>query len=366
MKSRQRILGLYFFHRIFFVFLVIFLQGCQFPGPDLKTESPVPSPLPKENFSKPKFENEKLDFGPWGKFITKKKNQTVYFKIPSGASFHGQIERLKNRCKRQKYEGVHETWKRSRTPQRVVLEFQKKGKSLKLDVRQKISGRIVLVIDDVGHNRKWLMLLQNIDRPMTLAVLPYLPYSKQMARLQGEHFEVILHLPMENLSGLDPGPGAILTGMTDEEIRQKVNEAVESVPGIVGANNHMGSKATADERVMGIVLEELRQKGLIFLDSLTGASAGPRVAREKQILIRSRDVFLDDESDLEYIQNQLVKVKKIAARRGEAIGIGHFKENTLLAIRGIVSEFEDEGFQFVFLSAFYLSGQSLPDEEAQS
>jgi len=349
MKSSPR----HFYYPVLFVCLGVFLQGCQFSGPaaDIK-KSPQP-PLPAEYSPKAEYESKKPDFGPWEKFVTQKKDGVIYFKIPSRGSFRRQVHRIENRFKRQKYEKVREVWKRSQTPKRVVIDFQKNGKRLKLDIRQKIEGRIVLVIDDVGHNRKWLALLEKIDRPMTLAVLPFMPYSRQMSRLQGNGFEIILHLPMENLSGLDPGPGAILTEMTDEEIRQKVDEALESVPGAVGANNHMGSKATADERVMGIILEKFHEKGLIFLDSLTGSSAGSRVAREKGIFIHSRDVFLDDEADLEYIENQLLEVKKIAARRGEAIGIGHFKENTLLAIGRIVSQFEDEGFQFVFLSSFY-------------
>lgn len=346
MKYRFRI-------SVFLLFLAIVFQGCQLPG--LMPEEPrsFPSPFPKKDFKKSQFANEKVDLGSWEKFIIKKDGKAIYFKISSGVSFRSRIERLKKRLIHQKYGLIKETWKRRKTPQCAILEFQKKEERLRMVIDQKITGRIVLVIDDVGHNRKWLDLLYEINRPMTLAVLPYTPYSNQMARQENKNFQIILHLPMENLSGLDPGPGAILTDMGDDEIRQKIDEAVNSVPGAIGANNHMGSKATADARVMGIVLDELNRKGLIFLDSLTGASAGPEAAREKGIYIRSRDVFLDDESDLEYIKGQLLKLKKIAARRTEAIGIGHFKENTLLAIEDIVSEFEDEGFQFVFLSSFY-------------
>ena len=59
---------------------------------------------------------------------------------------------------------------------------------------------------------------------------------------------ILLHLPMEAKTGRNPGPGAILTGAEEEEIATRVGENLASVPGAIGVNNHMGSKATANEK----------------------------------------------------------------------------------------------------------------------
>jgi hypothetical protein len=49
---------------------------------------------------------------------------------------------------------------------------------------------------------------------------------------------------------------AIWTYMTEAQIRHTVEAAVSSIPGLVGVNNHMGSKATANEGVMKALMKE--------------------------------------------------------------------------------------------------------------
>src|SRR5690606_41144538 len=53
------------------------------------------------------------------------------------------------------------------------------------------------------------------------------------------------------------------------------------LPHVSGVNNHMGSKATADPRVVSDVLRAVKEAGLFFLDSRTTAdSVVAQVARE--------------------------------------------------------------------------------------
>ena len=85
--------------------------------------------------------------------------------------------------------------------------------------------------------------------------------------------EVLVHLPMGPKDGASSGVNAILVGLNDEEIRRRVRRALQSVPHARGINNHMGSKATADKRVMRLVLSELKDHNLFFLDSRITASS---------------------------------------------------------------------------------------------
>ncbi|GJM81210.1 hypothetical protein HMSSN139_37060 [Paenibacillus sp. HMSSN-139] len=125
---------------------------------------------------------------------------------------------------------------------------------------------------------------------------------------------MIVHLPMEPKQGRPEwlGPGAILSSMTDEEIRRKVEAAVDQVPYAVGMNNHMGSKVTGDERVMSVILEVCRERGLFFVDSKTNYwSVIPRLSEEKGLPRLENDIFLDDVGSEEHVTGQLRQVLEL-------------------------------------------------------
>ena len=70
-----------------------------------------------------------------------------------------------------------------------------------------------------------------------------------------------------------------------------------------------------------------------FLDSLsTSGSVCRDVAREAGIGYARRNIFLDNESDPEYIKGQLQRLAERAVETGWAIGIGHDRVNTVEAI----------------------------------
>src|SRR4029079_18505840 len=118
-----------------------------------------------------------------------------------------------------------------------------------------------------------------------------------VSELRQRRAEILLHLPMEPKNGEDPGPGALLQGMSDEELKEKTLAALRAVPGAVGVNNHMGSKLSEEEGPMTAVLRILAARGLFFLDSRTSAqTVGYKVARELGVPAAERQVFLDSDS----------------------------------------------------------------------
>lgn len=189
----------------------------------------------------------------------------------------------------------------------------------------KSKGVLVFVIDDAGHNEWQLTPFLDLPGPVTIAVLPGLPYTVkagEMVKTAGK--ELILHQPMEALGGLDPGPGAIRADMDDETIRSILRRNLAELPGVVGMNNHMGSKATADVRVMSTVLDEVSNKGLYFLDSLTiGDSVVHSVASLMRQHTWERTVFLDNTPDKASILHYIEEGTKVAEKRGYAVMIGH-------------------------------------------
>ncbi len=213
--------------------------------------------------------------------------------------------------------------------------------------------RIAVVIDDVGYNLHQLEPFLEVDIPMTMAILPKLTYSADAARRAADAGkEVILHLPLEAIGGGNPGPGTIGVGDDDERVLRSLEENLTSVPGAVGANNHMGSRATGDERIMNLILEQIRERGLFFLDSRTTAdSVVSSVARRLNVPYTERHVFLDNEQDAESIDAALETAAEIAKAGGFAVVIGHVWTDILPRLLAAwAATLRDAGFEFVPLS----------------
>jgi len=222
-----------------------------------------------------------------------------------------------------------------------------------------VKGRIAIVIDDWGYSLNNAHYLQDIKAPITVAVLPGLPYSKTISRIARENGkQVILHLPLESKANKHPEKNTIYCSMSESEITAKFNQALRSVPGISGVNNHQGSKATEDYRVMGIILPEVKRKNLFFLDSrTTDKSVCGGIAKKSGTRYAKKDVFLDlpspalkDEKLKVYIKRQLIKLCQIALKRGYAVAIGHDRKDTLEVLKDNLPFLEEKGIKIIFAS----------------
>ena len=215
------------------------------------------------------------------------------------------------------------------------------------------SPKAAFIIDDLGYETEVAKKMMELEFPVALSILPFLQYSEFTAE-EGEknNKEIMLHLPMEaNNNGTDPGPGAIKSDMSEEEIRQAVRDCIFNFPYIIGVNNHMGSKITEDREIMEIVLEEIKKYNLFFIDSVTTKdSIAYEVAREMEIKSAVRSVFLDNENDMDYIKGQILEVQETALREGEAIAIGHSRINTFYVLKRMIPELIKAGIEIVPVS----------------
>jgi len=230
---------------------------------------------------------------------------------------------------------------------------------LKLSGRKKpavqiahVKGRIAIVIDDWGYNMNNAGLIGNIKSPLTASVLPNLPFSRSIADgLREKGFQVILHLPLESREGYRLEKNTILTSMSEQSIKQILLRDFYSLGPIKGVSNHMGSKATVDARIMGIIFAELKKRGLYFLDSLVSSgSVCSDEAKKLNLCYVRRDVFLDNVEEPQYIRKQIYKLKNLAELHGKAIGIGHDRKVTLEVLKDMIPQLEKEGYRFVFVS----------------
>lgn len=195
---------------------------------------------------------------------------------------------------------------------------------------------MAVVIDDVGENMYLLRRLLELDIPLAYAVWPHSTHTSESARLVRESGDPLLvHFPMQPQGWPDtnPGKGAVFTDMTADQIKKIVRQNLELVPGAQGVNNHMGSAFTEFYTGMKVVLDELDQEGLFFLDSrTTSRSAGRKAARKVGIPFYRRDVFIDNTRDVQAIILQLKKAERIARKHGVSIAIGHPHKETVAAL----------------------------------
>ncbi len=212
---------------------------------------------------------------------------------------------------------------------------------------------IAIVIDDLGIDQKRTRKTMALTAPLTLA---FLPYGYNLRQLSNEAaaagHELIVHLPMQpSLTDVDPGPNALLRGLSEDEIRERIAWNLSQFEGYVGINNHMGSAFSTWDEGMAVVLQELRDRGLFFLDSLTSPnSAARRVAASEGMDVLVRDVFLDNEADVDRVAERLAELEGIARRRGFAIGIGHPYDATADALSAWLPTLREKGLELVPLS----------------
>jgi hypothetical protein len=206
-----------------------------------------------------------------------------------------------------------------------------------------------IIIDDLGENLEAARQLLALPYSLTFSVLPHLRDSVETAmEARRAGHEVMLHLPMEAEAGSHaaPGEGEISVGMTSFEIEHILESDLASVPHAVGVNNHMGSRATADPRLMAAVMRSLAEHHLYFVDSrTTAASAALEAARQQGLPAFYRSVFLDDTKSVPYTLGQLRHFRRVLQDQGAALAIGHPYPTTIAALAKFLPELERDDVQ---------------------
>lgn len=214
-------------------------------------------------------------------------------------------------------------------------------------------AKMAIVVDDFGYSQEPIGMYLSINRPLTFAVLPYRPFSNEAAsRGLAAGVEIILHLPIEPMSGSEQSEERTVTsGMSDADIQSMVQKAIRSVPGIVGVNNHQGSRGTSDKRVMKLVLGTIKNNDLFFVDSRTSAkSVAMDTARQMGVPTTENDLFLDNSSEVSAIKNQLRQAIDITLKHGSATFICHARPHSAQALKEMIPEIEAKGIRLVFVS----------------
>jgi uncharacterized protein len=205
---------------------------------------------------------------------------------------------------------------------------------------------VAIVIDDLGYHKQLAADFIEVDAPLTLSFLPQAPFSGELVRQADQKGkETLLHLPMEpkEFPQVNPGPKALLTSMTDEEIRNILENYLDAFPQVAGVNNHMGSRFTENRDKMTLVLTLIKKRNLFFLDSRTTPdSVIFSLASPLGVKVIQRDIFLDHSEELPAIRGQLALLIRLAQERGLAVAVGHPYPQTLQALKEKMPELQEK------------------------
>lgn len=215
-----------------------------------------------------------------------------------------------------------------------------------------IKGRLAIVIDDCGSDMKTLQGLNALPIPLTYAVMPNKPHTTESANSGYDAGrKIFVHLPMEPLNVASSEKVYIGKDMKDGTVKDTANALLDQVPHAVGMNNHQGSAATADPRLMNAVMSVVKQRHLLYLDSRTNAaSVGEQTARTMGIGTTRNNLFIDNDKDVASIKKRILQGGQIAKNNGSAVVIGHCRPTTLAALKDSIDELHSEGIDIVFVT----------------
>ncbi|MDD5407972.1 MAG: divergent polysaccharide deacetylase family protein [Candidatus Cloacimonas acidaminovorans] len=218
---------------------------------------------------------------------------------------------------------------------------------------------VVIIIDDFGQNAGQLLDdFSVLPKEIAFSILPDLPYTQTVARLaEKTNHETLIHIPMQALDHqANPGKRYIRTGMDKYAISDLLQDFYAQIPNAVAANNHMGSEVTSDLATMNIILEELDNLGLYFLDSATtNKSAAFTAGKNLGVKIAKRDIFLDvpDNSDATII-NKIEGLAKYKGRNEPVVIITHcHNRDKLNALQKFLKQIDNMGIELISVSQLF-------------
>jgi len=200
----------------------------------------------------------------------------------------------------------------------------------KPDANATAKPKLAIIIDDMATEAD-VKNLKAIPYAITPSFMPPAPNHPNSATLAKEFEFYMVHLPLQAVKYTQAG--ALTTKSTQDEINARVAEIREQFAGAKFVNNHTGSRFTADEAAMKMLLSALLQKDFLFIDSVTTSRTKVKSAIDGRQAYVARDVFLDNKDSRAEVRKQLRWAVALAKKNGKAIAIGHPKRSTMAVLQ---------------------------------
>jgi len=210
---------------------------------------------------------------------------------------------------------------------------------------------LAIIIDDVSFKQD-VSKIKELPFKVTPSFFPPTKIHPNTPKLAKEFSFYMVHFPMEAYNYPHPEPKTLLVTSPISFIEKRVENIKKWFPRDRFVNNHTGSKFTSNYGAMVRLFKVLIKNHLIFIDSRTSSkSVADEVANKFHQKLLSRDVFLDNIQNKNYIRKQLKLAVKIAKKRGYAIAIGHPHSITMKTLRNSTDLLKD--VKMVYIKDIY-------------
>jgi polysaccharide deacetylase 2 family uncharacterized protein YibQ len=216
--------------------------------------------------------------------------------------------------------------------------------------------RIAVLINGMGlSDGVTAEAIKGLPAPISVA---YGAYGRNLQdwveRARGAGHEVLLQVPLEPLDypTNDPGPHTLLTTLPPEENMKRLQWLMSRFTGYVGVTNQMGAKFETTQASLTPMLEEIKARGLLFVDDGTVKdSAGSQVAGTIGLDYAAADVQIDAVPSPDDINKALARLEAVAKEKGSAIGVASAKPGTIKQISQWAGQLQGKGIVLIPVSA---------------
>lgn len=207
----------------------------------------------------------------------------------------------------------------------IIIEEE--SASLEKEIKKPL---LSIIIDDISFPHH-LRYVDMVNMPLNLSFLPPTSRHNESHILASDYNQYMVHLPLSAMNYHASEIGTLKATSSYEDIDKKIKLIRSLFPKAKYINNHTGSRFTSSLVAMVNLSIALTKYDFIFVDSVTTGKTQAKNAFSYNVL--SRDVFLDNKDNIEYIKKQIRQVVRKSIKQGYAIAIGHPRFNTLKAIK---------------------------------
>jgi polysaccharide deacetylase 2 family uncharacterized protein YibQ len=217
--------------------------------------------------------------------------------------------------------------------------------------------QIALIFDDLGESLKDLKEIYSLQIPVTISVIPGLKFSKNIAYIGSRSgFSVFIHLPLEPIDAEKHKTDKykfISASLTQREIDSLLRYYLGYLRIAIGVNNHMGSEATRNPKLMKTVLEAIKARGLIFVDSRTSSnSIAYKIAKRENMLCGYNEGFFDSLDSFEAMEKRFNELVERAKKKGKIILVTHPKKSTIELLKKKIPALKEE-IEFITIKDYF-------------
>ncbi len=216
--------------------------------------------------------------------------------------------------------------------------------------------RVAIVIADLGLSKGATdAALRRLPSPVTMTFDVQSPVvASWLSRARQDGHETLLALPMEpfDYPRSDPGPNALLTNLPNTEILRRINWALRQGTGYIGITTLSGSRFATNPAKTNVLLEALKQRGLMVFDSrVSPHSVLKDMAKKNGVPVAENTLYLDKDPSPAAIDAALRQLEQTAQIEGRAVGIASPLPVTLDKLETWIKQLPSHGIALAPVSA---------------